>query len=99
MVCLLTPCSRATSSVVRPASTCFSAAMICASVCRLLLIVLPLSFVQIVFRIGRIQGVRSRPTSFHSVHLRKGNVEQNQISVKFLGNFDAVKPSDASATI
>src|SRR5579875_3327598 len=38
MVCLLTPCSRATSSVVRPASTCFSAAMICASVCLLLLI-------------------------------------------------------------
>src|SRR5580698_6616195 len=38
MVCLLTPCSRATSSVVRPASTCFSAAIICASVCRLLLI-------------------------------------------------------------
>jgi hypothetical protein len=34
--------------------------MICASVCLLLLIFLPLSFVQIVFQFGRIQGVRSK---------------------------------------
>ena len=38
MVCLLTPCSRTTSPTVRPASTCFSAVMICASVCLLRLI-------------------------------------------------------------
>jgi hypothetical protein len=36
---------RATSSVARPAYTCFSAAMICASVCSPLPIPLPLSFV------------------------------------------------------
>src|SRR5580704_405134 len=36
IVAWLTPHSRATSSTVRPASTCFSAAMICASVCLLL---------------------------------------------------------------
>src|SRR5262249_4096263 len=45
-VYLETPNSRATSSVVRPASTCFSAAMICASVCLPLLIPFPLSFVR-----------------------------------------------------
>ena len=33
---------RATSSAVRPASTCFSAAIICASLCLLLLIQIPL---------------------------------------------------------
>jgi hypothetical protein len=35
--------------------------MICATVCRLLLIVLPLPFVQIVFQNGWILGVRSPP--------------------------------------
>src|SRR5580692_5307060 len=35
MVCFDTPHSRATSSTFRPASTCFSAAIICASVCLL----------------------------------------------------------------
>jgi len=35
IVAALTPHSRATSSTVPPASTCFSAAMICASVCQL----------------------------------------------------------------
>src|ERR1700751_3581618 len=35
MVCFDTPNSRATSSTLRPASTCFSAAIICASVCLL----------------------------------------------------------------
>src|SRR5208283_3758113 len=34
-VCLDTPTSRATSSTFRPASTCFSAPIICASVCLL----------------------------------------------------------------
>jgi hypothetical protein len=43
-----------------PVSTCFSAPIICASVCRLLLIVLPLAFGQIVFQIGLIQGARSQ---------------------------------------
>jgi hypothetical protein len=42
-VCLLTPTSRATSSALRPASTCFSAAIICASVCLLRDIRLPRS--------------------------------------------------------
>src|SRR5579864_4599802 len=36
MVCFDTPTSRATSSTARPASTCFRAAIICASVCLLL---------------------------------------------------------------
>jgi hypothetical protein len=57
-----TPYSRATSSTVRPASTCFGAAIICASVCLLLLITHP--FVQIVFPSGRIGGVRSSPNGF-----------------------------------
>src|SRR3990172_5113189 len=43
MVCLDTPTSRATSSAFRPASICFSAPMICASLCRLLHMLLPLS--------------------------------------------------------
>src|SRR5581483_11544137 len=46
MVCLDTPYSRARSSTARPASSCFSAAMICASLCLLLLIRFPLSFVR-----------------------------------------------------
>jgi hypothetical protein len=41
-----TPYSRAKSSTERPASTCFSATMICASLCLLLLIRFPLSFFQ-----------------------------------------------------
>ena len=36
LVCFDTPTSRATSSTFRPASTCFSAPIICASVCLLL---------------------------------------------------------------
>src|SRR3990172_5411215 len=43
MVCLDTPTSRATSSAFRPASTCFNAAMISASVCLPLDMLLPLS--------------------------------------------------------
>src|ERR1700674_2994630 len=35
MVCFDTPTSRATSSALRPASNCFSAPIICASVCLL----------------------------------------------------------------
>src|SRR5215469_16479799 len=42
MVCLDTPYSRATSSAFRPASTCFSAVIICASVCLLFDILRPL---------------------------------------------------------
>src|ERR1700689_4455449 len=38
MVCLDTPISRPTSSAFRPASTCFTAPIICASVCPLWLI-------------------------------------------------------------
>src|SRR5690348_7758220 len=41
-VCLLTPTSRATSSALRPASICFSAAIISASVCRLRDMLFPL---------------------------------------------------------
>jgi hypothetical protein len=40
-VCFDTPTSRATSSALRPASNCFSAPIICASVC--LLFDMPLS--------------------------------------------------------
>src|ERR1700704_2479237 len=47
MVCLDTPTSRATSSTFRPDSTCFTATMICASVCALLLIRFLLSFVRL----------------------------------------------------
>src|ERR1700681_1920024 len=47
MVCLDTPTSRATSSTLRPDSTCFTAAMICASVCALLLIRFLLPFVRL----------------------------------------------------
>src|SRR3989304_195876 len=43
MVCLDTPTSRATSSAFRPASTCFNAAMMSASVCLPLDMLLPLS--------------------------------------------------------
>src|SRR5215469_13261864 len=46
MVCFDTPTSRATSSALRPASSCFSAPIICASVCLLFDIPLPLSFVR-----------------------------------------------------
>ncbi len=53
-----TPYSRATSSAVRPASTRFSAAMICASVCLLLLMPSPQS--EIIPPYVRIQGRRSR---------------------------------------
>ena len=41
-----TPTSRATSSAFRPASSCFSAPIICASVCLLLDMLLPLSFAE-----------------------------------------------------
>src|SRR5665213_3645620 len=43
MVCFDTPISRATSSAFRPASTCFTAPIICASVWALLLIRFSLS--------------------------------------------------------
>src|SRR5581483_1524906 len=56
MVCFDTPSSRATSSVARPASTCFSAAIICASLCLLMLIRFPFPSSEIVLHLGRIQG-------------------------------------------
>src|SRR5579859_7722779 len=56
MVCLLTPTSRATSSVFRPASTCFSAATICASVRLLFDICLLLQFAKIIFDSVRFEG-------------------------------------------
>ena len=49
--------------------------MICASVCRLLLILLPLSFVQIVFRIGRSQGV-----SKHTIYAWKAKYGGMEVS-------------------
>ena len=47
-VCLDTPSSPATSSTARPASTCLRAAIICASVCLLRDMPLPLSFAKII---------------------------------------------------
>src|SRR5437667_6505764 len=60
MVCLDTPTSRATSSTARPASTCFKALIISASLCLPLDMVLPLSFDEIIFNFVRNQGSRSR---------------------------------------
>jgi len=51
--------SRATSSTARPASTCFKAAIICASVCLLRDMPVPLCFDQIILSCVRIQGSRS----------------------------------------
>src|SRR5438309_11892183 len=59
MVCLDTPTSRATSSTARPASTCFKALIISASLCLPLDMVLPLSFDEIIFNFVRNQGSRS----------------------------------------
>src|SRR6059058_6201017 len=51
--------SRATSSTARPASTCFKAAIICASVCLLRDMLIPLSFDEIIINFVRNQGSRS----------------------------------------
>src|SRR6266516_325767 len=65
MVCLDTPTSRATSSTARPASTCFKALIISASLCLPLDMVLPLSFDEIIFNFVRNQGSRSEPSNVH----------------------------------
>src|SRR5437667_9371911 len=64
MVCLDTPTSRATSSTARPASTCFKALIISASLCLPLDMVLPLSFDEIIFNFVRNQGSRSLTCAF-----------------------------------
>src|SRR5437667_6897896 len=64
MVCLDTPTSRATSSTARPASTCFKALIISASLCLPLDMVLPLSFDEIIFNFVRNQGSRSGYVAF-----------------------------------
>ncbi len=56
---LLYPTSRATSSAFRPASSSFSAPIICASVCLLFDIPSSLSFAQIILRFVRKLGSRS----------------------------------------
>src|SRR6266487_4104783 len=59
MVCFDTPTSRATSSTARPASTCFKAAIISASLCLLRDMLIPLSFDEIIINFVRNQGSRS----------------------------------------
>ncbi len=60
MVCFDTPFSRATSSTFRPASTYFSAAIICASVCLLFGINPPSPKYDFILRCVRILGSTSR---------------------------------------
>src|SRR5207245_511477 len=64
MVCLDTPTSRATSSTARPASTCFKAAIISASLCLLRDMLIPLSFDEIIINFVRNQGSRSVLTTY-----------------------------------
>src|SRR6266566_46230 len=59
IVCFDTPTSRATSSTARPASTCFKAAIISASLCLLRDMLIPLSFDEIIINFVRNQGSRS----------------------------------------
>jgi hypothetical protein len=59
IVCFDTPHSRATSSAFRLASSCFSAAIICASVCLLSDINPPLSKYDFIFGYVRFSGSRS----------------------------------------
>src|SRR6266700_121508 len=59
MVCFDTPTSCATSSTARPASTCFKAAIISASLCLLRDMLIPLSFDEIIINFVRNQGSRS----------------------------------------
>src|SRR6266487_2367751 len=61
MVCFDTPTSRATSSTARPASTCFKAAIISASLCLLRDMLIPLSFDEIIINFVLNQGSRSKP--------------------------------------
>jgi hypothetical protein len=53
IVCFHTPNSRATSSASRPASTCFSAAMTCVSVCLFFDIATPLLNTEIALGLQR----------------------------------------------
>src|ERR1019366_251900 len=67
MVCFDTPTSRATSSTLRPASNCFSAPIICASMC--LLFDIPSS----PFHLGRPAGKEhsvAAPRSAATIHLQ-----------------------------
>jgi hypothetical protein len=61
IVCLEIPYSRPTSSILRPASTCFKATIIWASVCRLAPMPSPTFRSEIIFAFGRIRGQARTP--------------------------------------